>query len=104
MRKKHWQQKHKHKNQRIICPLPLLRIKTSQYWYPSYGILLLEYMYNLFRVTMFDNPTVLKWKIFIEVILKSYAFKANAHKHIPNLKRHLLDCRTLVVVGMLSIG
>lgn len=53
---------------------------------------------------MFDNPTVLKWKIFNEVILKSYAFNANANKHIPNLKRHLLDCRTLVVLGMLSIG
>lgn len=61
-------------------------------------------IYNLCRVTMFDNPTVLKWKIFNEVILKSYAFNANAHKHIPNLKCHLLDCRTLVVVGMLSIG
>lgn len=61
-------------------------------------------IYNLCRVTMFDNPTVLKWNIFNEVILKSYAFNANAHKHIPNLKRHLLDCRTLVVVGILSIG
>lgn len=27
-------------------------------------------IYNLCRVTMFDNPTVLKWKFFNEVIFK----------------------------------
>lgn len=53
---------------------------------------------------MCDNLIVLKWKIFNEVILKSYVFNVNVYKYILNLKCYLFDCRILVVVGMLFIG